>query len=63
MGFDVPIEITMPFPDVSEDGRKARLMKLFERLSVTEQDEIISEIIETCSCSERCINNSIKDTN
>ena len=44
MGFDVPIERTMPFPDVSEDGRKARLMKLFERLSVTEQDEIISLI-------------------
>lgn len=44
MGFDVPIERTTPIPDVSADGRKARLMELFDRLPELEQDEIISLI-------------------
>ncbi len=44
LGFDVPIERTTPIPGNPEDGRKARLMKLFERLPDAEQDEIISLI-------------------
>ena len=44
MGFDVPIERTTPIPGDAEDGRKARLSKLFDRLPETEQDEIISLI-------------------
>lgn len=44
MGFDVPIERTTPIPGDIGDGRKARLVKLFERLSDTDQDEIISLI-------------------
>lgn len=44
MGFDVPIERTTPIPCVTEDGRKARLMELFDRLPEADQDEIISLI-------------------
>lgn len=44
LGFDVPVERTTPIPDAPEDGRKARLIELFERLSDLEQDEIISLI-------------------
>ena len=42
MGFDVPMERTTPIPSIAEDERKARMAKLFERLSEAEQDEIIS---------------------
>ena len=44
MGFDVPMERTTPIPSVAEDERKARVIKLFERLPEAEQDEIISLI-------------------
>lgn len=44
MGFDVPIERTTPIPGDVGDGRKARMAKLFDRLSEADQDEIISLI-------------------
>ena len=44
MGFDVPMERLTPIPDIAENGRKARMEKLFDRLSAEEQDEIISLI-------------------
>lgn len=44
MGFDVPIERTTPIPGDVGDGRKARVEKLFDRLSESDQDEIISLI-------------------
>lgn len=44
MGFDVPMERTTPIPGDPEDGRKARMINLFERLSEAEQSEIISLI-------------------
>lgn len=44
MGFDVPMERTTPIPGSPEDGRKARMLKLFERLPEADQDEIISLI-------------------
>lgn len=44
MGFDVPIERTTPIPGTPEDGRKAMLLNLFERLPDADQDEIISLI-------------------
>ena len=44
MGFDVPIERTTPIPGNPEDGRRARLVKLFDRLPDADQDEIISLI-------------------
>lgn len=44
LGFDVPIERTTPIPEKPGDGRKARMIKLFERLPEAEQDEIISLI-------------------
>lgn len=44
MGFDVPIERMTPIPGNPEDGRKARMVKLFDRLSENDQDEIISLI-------------------
>lgn len=43
-GVDVPVERTTPIPDITENGRKARLVKLFDRLPESEQDEIISLI-------------------
>lgn len=44
MGFDVPMERTTPIPNIEKDGRQARLVELFNRLSDDEQDEIISLI-------------------
>lgn len=44
MGFDVPMDRTTPIPGEIGDGRKARLVNLFERLPDNEQDEIISLI-------------------
>lgn len=44
MGFDVPMERTTPIPGVAKDERKARMVKLFDRLTETDQDEIISLI-------------------
>ena len=44
MGFDVPMERTTPIPGNPADGRKARLEELFDRLSDSDQDEIISLI-------------------
>lgn len=44
MGFDVPIERTTPIPGDVGDGRRARLLNLFDRLPDAEQDEIISLI-------------------
>lgn len=44
MGFDVPVERSTPIPGVPENGRKARLSELFDRLPEEEQDEIISLI-------------------
>lgn len=42
MGYNVPAERTTPIPDITENGREARLVKLFDRLPESEQDEIIS---------------------
>ncbi len=44
MGFDVPIERKTPIPEISEDGRKSHMIKLFDRLSERDQDDIISLI-------------------
>lgn len=44
MGFDVPLERTTPIPGTSEDGRRSRLLNLYDRLTDSEQDEIISLI-------------------
>lgn len=44
MGFDVPMERMTPIPGNPGDGRKARMVKLFDRLSEGDQDEIISLI-------------------
>lgn len=44
MGFDVPMERKTPTPEDTEDERKARMNVLFDRLSVEDQDEIISLI-------------------
>lgn len=44
MGFDVPMERTTPIPSIAKDERKARLVKLFDRLGEADQDEIISLI-------------------
>lgn len=44
MGFDVPIDRTTPIPGETGDGRKARLVNLFDRLPDEEKNEIISLI-------------------
>ena len=44
MGFDVPMERTTPIPEATGDGRKARMLTLYDRLSEKDQNEIISLI-------------------
>lgn len=44
MGFDVPMERTTPIPGQAGDGRRARMIALYDRLSEADQDEIISLI-------------------
>lgn len=44
MGYDVPMQRETPAPDTIQDERKGRLINLFDCLSPSEQDEIISMI-------------------
>lgn len=44
MGFDVPMKRNTPTPEETQDERKARVTELFSRLSIEDQDEIISLI-------------------